>query len=61
MNIAYKKKDSFGKQLSYYVYSLKKRKGNAACSCSNLKSDYIDNLVISHINSIDLNIKVYLI
>lgn len=61
MNITYKKRDSKGKQLRYYVCSLKKRNGKNACSCSNLNADYIESLVLSSISNIDINIAVELL
>ena len=55
MNISYKKRNANGKQLRYYVCSLKKRKGNNSCSCSNLNADYIEDLILNSINNIDIN------
>lgn len=56
MNISYKRKDTSGKQLSYYMCSTKKRRGRNACHCSNLNSDYIDTLILDQVNDIDIEI-----
>ena len=54
MRITYKKSSS-GKELSYYICGLKKTLGTKSCSCSNLNSDYIDNLVLNYLNKLDVN------
>lgn len=54
MRISYKKSSS-GKELSYYICGLKKISGVKSCSCSNLNSEYIDNLVLNSLNNPDVD------
>lgn len=54
MRISYKKSSS-GKELSYYICGLKKTSGTKSCSCSNLNSQYIDNLVLNYLNKLDVH------
>ena len=54
MRISYKKSSS-GKELSYYICGLKKTSGTKSCSCSNLNSEYIDNLVLNYLNKLDVH------